>query len=77
MLWQCDGEPECPDGLDEWDQLCSEFYDHSNSNLHLEHYQRRKQDARMITIDVILMAPVSPAHGSVMTKMTVRMDLMK
>ena len=31
----------------------------------------------MITIDVILMAPVSPAHGSVMTKMTVRMDLMK
>ena len=25
-LWQCDGEPECPDGLDEWDQLCSKSY---------------------------------------------------
>ena len=24
VIWQCDGEPECPDGLDEWDQLCSE-----------------------------------------------------
>ena len=23
VIWQCDGEPECSDGLDEWTQLCS------------------------------------------------------
>ena len=22
--WQCDGEMDCPEGLDEWDVLCSE-----------------------------------------------------
>ena len=21
--WQCDGEMDCPDGLDEWDNICS------------------------------------------------------
>ena len=26
ITWQCDGDPECPDGLDEWDQLCSEDF---------------------------------------------------
>ena len=34
VLWQCDGEPECPDGLDEWDHLCSELCNPSiRSNL--------------------------------------------
>ena len=23
--WQCDGEQDCPEGLDEWDNLCSKF----------------------------------------------------
>ena len=21
--WQCDGEMDCPEGLDEWDKICS------------------------------------------------------
>ena len=24
VSWQCDGEMDCPGGLDEWDQICSE-----------------------------------------------------
>ena len=23
--WQCDGEMDCPEGLDEWDKICSKF----------------------------------------------------
>ena len=29
--WQCDGEQDCPEGLDEWDNLCSKY-------LFLSHY---------------------------------------
>ena len=25
VVWQCDGEKDCIDGLDEWEQLCSEY----------------------------------------------------
>ena len=25
LKWQCDGEIDCPGGLDEWDQICGEF----------------------------------------------------
>ena len=24
VKWQCDGEIDCPGGLDEWDQICGE-----------------------------------------------------
>ena len=31
VIWQCDGEKECSDGLDEWQQLCSMFQICTNS----------------------------------------------
>ena len=46
VLWQCDGEPECPDGLDEWDHLCSEFLIHIKIGLFSQTYNLPEEKAR-------------------------------
>ena len=39
VSWQCDGEIDCPGGLDEWEQICSEL-ELTNQDLTSSHFSR-------------------------------------
>lgn len=65
--WQCDGEMDCAEGLDEWDVLCSECQTRILGKLSLYHPQinPERTSARPGSSGVTLTAPAFPGTGGV------------
>ena len=65
LSWQCDGEIDCPGGLDEWEQICSELELTISGLDFISFLQRsvRKRNAIAENLNVNLMERASLQSG--------------
>ena len=65
LSWQCDGEIDCPGGLDEWEEICSEFVISILGHDLISILQRsiKKRTATSESLNVNQMEPVSQRSG--------------
>ena len=76
LSWQCDGEKDCGDGLDEWEELCSKFCLFKTLTFSQTTLQRI-EGARTMSSVVLRMDFVFQRLGGVTITRTVRVEQMK